>query len=315
MDKLSSSDRARLRKDHASSFVDWLHVIKASGPRIRDYLQGQITQDIAPVSEDQGIYAAALTPQGKLVCDMHLLEGHGDELVLVAESSRASSLVGRLRQFSLGFEVRIGIVEQLGVIALQGMKTDPAMEDAGLPVPNQTLFATTRVEGRDTYVMRVPMAASDGIWLVTAKGEKTSWLENLGSRMDEDALQAARILNGYPRFGIDFDESCYPLNVNFIERQGVCFDKGCYVGQELTSRMRWRGRIKHRLYRVQMNAAPSILPAIIKTSAPMGRITSLAEAPGGDYAGIAQLRIEAVTGGAPLFTDNNIPIEIVDEVH
>jgi len=314
MYKLSSRDLARLCEDHVSCFVDWLHVIKVSGPRVRDYLQGQITQDIAPVSEDQGIYAAALTPHGKLVSDMHLLEGHGDELVLIAESSQAASLVGRLRQFSLGFEVRIGIVDQLGVIALQGMKTGLAMEDAGLPVPNQTLFATTRVEGRDTYIMRVPMVASDGIWLVTAKGKKASWLEKLGSRMDEDALQAARILNGYPRFGIDFDESCYPLNVNFIERQGVSFDKGCYVGQELTSRMRWRGRIKHRLYRVRMNAAPSILPAIIKTSAPMGRITSLAEAPGGDYAGIAQLRIEAVTGGAPMFADNNIQIEIIGEI-
>jgi len=317
MHKLSSHDRVHPHKNpgYTSSSVPWLQVVKASGPRIGDYLQGQLTQDISLLSGEQGIYAAALTPQGKLVSDLHLMQGHSDELLLIMESNYASKLVGRLRQFSIGFDLRIGIVNHLGIIAVQGGETNLALKNAGLPIPGEAKFATARVADVEQYILRVPMTADDGVWLVTEKREQRLWLQRLSHPIDAEGLQTARILHGFPRFGIDFDATDYPLNANFIERQGVSFDKGCYVGQELTSRMRWRSRIKHRLYSIRMATAPAALPAVLKTSVAMGRITSLAKTAQEDYTGIARLRIEAVEDGKKFFTETGIPTEIVAEIH
>ena len=312
--ELSSSDHVRLNEAYLSSSVPWLHVLKASGSKIRDYLQGQISQDVVKLSDRQGIYAAVLTPQGKMVSDMHVLEGDTDEMLMFVESGYSTDLVGRLRQFSLGFQLRIGIVDTLRLIAVQGPGTDMALSAAGLPVPDIRPFATVSLPDKEIYLMRIAMASSAGVWIVTPAEQKQKWLDKLGNRVEGKYMEAARVFNGFPRFGIDFDNTVYALNANFIERQGVSFDKGCYVGQEVTSRLHWRGKIKRRLYQVRMNAAPEIIPAEIRSSVLIGRLSSLMKSPEGFYAGIASLRIEAVEAGKPLFSEEGIPIEVISEI-
>jgi len=298
--KLPAEAAGLLRENHACALLDNLAVIKASGPAIRDYLQGQLTQDMALLTPEQGIYAAVLTPQGKPVADMRILEGHNGELLIISESSRAEALVGRLRRFAVGFEARIGIVDALAVFAVQGPGTDAVLADCGLPVPTMKINDTAASAEHDTFSLRLPMAATDGVWVVCAKADTVSCIRRLGHQITVEDMEAARIVHGFPRLGVDWDESTHPLNANLIERHGVNFDKGCYVGQEVTSRMHWRGQIKWRLYHVGLNAAVESLPCAVEAGGKMGEITSLARTADGEVQGIARLRIEAVESGHEL---------------
>ncbi|MDX8410405.1 MAG: folate-binding protein [Mariprofundaceae bacterium] len=292
--KLPAEAVERLRESHICAPLTHLAVIKASAPAIRDYLQGQITQDITRLAADRGLYSAVLTPQGKAVTDMRLLAAHNDELIIISEAAKAEALVGRLRRFALGFNVRIGIVDTLDVIAVQGPDTDAALSSAGLPLPASQVNDVAAHATDDVFSLRLPMAAADGVWIVTAKADVASCLQGLGHAIDASEMETARILRGFARFGIDWDEATHPLNANLIERHGVSFDKGCYLGQEVTSRMHWRGQIKWRLYRVGLEAAIASLPCAVEADGKMGEITSLARTADDEARGIALLRLEAV---------------------
>jgi hypothetical protein len=312
--ELSSSDHAELKEGYLSSSLDQLHVVKVSGPKILDYLQGQITQDIRLLSDRRGIYAAVLTPSGKMVSDVYMMMVNGGEVLMFAEKDHAGRLVERLRRFSLGYEAHIGVADDLAVLSVQGHRTDAALSSAELPLPGRDPLATSVDPDRDILVMRVPMAASDGVWLVLPGDQARHWLGKLGHLTDENCMDAARILRGFPRFGIDVAEGSYPLNANFVERQGVSFDKGCYVGQEITSRMRWRGKVRHRLYRVRMTSPPASVPTDVRTRVPVGKISSLTRTPDGHYAGIATLRIETVEQHQSMSAHDGGQVEVMDVI-
>lgn len=141
--------------------------------------------------------------------------------------------------------------------------------------------------------MRMPESASDGVWLV---GEQL----DIPCSATEAELDRGRILQGHPLFGVDWDESMHPLNANLIERDGVSFEKGCYVGQEVTSRMHWKGGIKKKIYRVRLEGEVSALPCAVLTSVKIGEITSMVVTDDGQQLGIATLPIEVVVSGAEL---------------
>jgi len=213
--ELSESSQSLLDTAHMCCARTSLAVVKASGEGLLDYLQGQVTQDIKDLSADRGLYACALTPQGKPVADMHIMQGHGDELIMLTEAAYAEALVGRLRHYALGYQVRIGIVVDMAVIDIHGSKTDEALHQACLPVPGNGAYATARAEDAESFCMR--MASDNGAWGVLPKSDIEDCLKRLGNAVDESGIEAARILNGSPRFGIDWDASVYPLNASLIE--------------------------------------------------------------------------------------------------
>ncbi|HXH65329.1 MAG TPA: folate-binding protein, partial [Mariprofundaceae bacterium] len=214
-------------------------VLKASGDRVRDYLQGQLTQDMHLLSPEQAVYSAVLTPQGKAVGDLIVAEGADDELILLAWKSCAEALVERLRRFSIGYTLRLGIVAGMGVHSIQGIRAADLLTASGLPDPGpEPLHAAFGEPG--ALVLSMPEAASSGYWLVATHEALDRLNLDTAGAVDEAVIRCARIRRGYPVFGIDWDESVHPLNANLDEYHGVSFDKGCYVGQEVTSRMHWR---------------------------------------------------------------------------
>jgi len=289
-------------------------VLKASGPNIRDYLQGQITQDITKLTPGQGMYACVLTPQGKAVSDLYLLTGHDEELIMLLPSHSAASAVGRFRRFALGHDVRIGIVEHLALYSIQGAHAQQALTDFGLPEPGAGWLATAGREGVDCFVMTMP-ADPRGFWLVTGQAAFDALLQNSDALTDDAEFEAMRIIRGLPRFGTEWDESLHPLNANLIEMKGVCFDKGCYVGQEITSRMHWRGTVRRKLYRVQLDAPPGKLPCPVVTKAKVGELRSAAMDPDGQCFGIALLAVESVQSGAPMQLENDGDVTVLGACH
>jgi folate-binding protein YgfZ len=290
-----------------------LAVLKASGPKLRDYLQGQITQNMAQLDAAHAIYAMALTPQGKAVADLFLAEESEDTLILLTWRSHAEPLVARLRQFAIGYALRIGIVADMAVHSVQGAASPSLLQAAALPDPGPVPLATAFADG--VLVLSMPEAAERGYWLVAQDARLDALSLDAGLQVDEAVIRCARTRQGHPVFGVDWDASIHPLNANLAEYHGVSFDKGCYVGQEVTSRMHWRGGIKYRLYRLALSSAPAVLPAAIHTTVAVGTISSAMQDSDGGIYGIGRLPISIADGDASLRLEDGSPVRILGPCH
>jgi len=309
---LSAHTAEQLLHGHIIAERSCWSVLKASGDGLRDYLQGQITQDITRLKPEQGIHACLLTAQGKAVSEIYICQGKDDELIMLTPSHVATEAVARLRRFSLGFQLRIGVVEEFGVFSLQGACVGTALTGLGLPEPQGNWLTCSRNEQKELFAMAIPQ----GFWLI---GNKTRLQGDLPAPVSDDQSEALRVIQGQPRFGIEWDESLHPLNANLIEFDGVSFDKGCYVGQEVTSRMHWRGGIKKKLYRVRLpdtkHAAALSLPCPVFSTQRIGEIRSLALDAEGQCFGIALLPIESVNEETPLHLESGESMRVVEPCH
>jgi folate-binding protein YgfZ len=128
-------------------------------------------------------------------------------------------------------------------------------------------------------------------------------------------MHAARIIKGIPVYGIDWNEKIFPLNANLIEFNGVSFEKGCYVGQEVTSRMQWRGGIKKRFYRIQLESFPTTFPCPVSTTVEIGMVTSAAMNADDKLFGIAHLPIELVENQTPLIDPEGDSVQVIEACH
>ncbi|MDQ6994918.1 MAG: folate-binding protein, partial [Mariprofundaceae bacterium] len=279
-------------------------VLKASGHDIRSYLQGQITQDISLLTPDHPIYTAVLTPQGKMVADMYLIDA-GEELFIITIADTAIALVERLRQFSMGHAIRLGMVKSLSVLSMQGKACQTAQK-----VIQPFVQAS----------MPMSEAAEQGCYLVIEQALMEKALALLSEEKDihvcsDSDMEQACIIHGTPRFGRDWDASIHPMNANLMEMQGVNFDKGCYIGQEVTSRMHWRGGVKKKLFHVQLSAMPQHIPCPIQTSVTIGTLSSAASDQQGVVWGIAHLPIETVEQEAALTLENNVTMTVFEACH
>ena len=288
---------------------DW-SILKASGPGIREYLQGQITQDMDKLTCDKAIHAFILTPQGKAVSELYLIKGYNDEIILLAPTDYAVAAVARLRQFSLGYQLRIGIVNACSVLEIQGVQAAQELQHMGFPDTENEWLATRHAGNMHALTMsKNPYS----FWLIG----NTSELKSIAhpDLLGRDDVEAMRILRGNPRFGTDWDEKIYPMNANMIEFHGVSFDKGCYVGQEVTSRMHWRGGIKKRFYRVKLKDTPDTLPCPILTTAKIGLLTSAATDVEGTCFGIAHVPVDVAESDARLSLENGSTVHIIATCH
>ena len=273
-------------------------IVQAGGTSARDYLQGQITQDMARLSGHQAIHAALLTPQGKPVAELYMAcANDGDRsrnpsspgMLLLIPAYCLDAALTRLERFKLGFDVTFTARDDLALYSIQGATCDTPLDALGIPHPEGAWLSTARSDGTLALVMP---ASPRGLWIVGRPDRVEPALR--GGRIIEPAeLEAMRILRGLPRFGVEWDAQVHPLNANLIEFDGVSFDKGCYVGQEVTSRMHWRGGIRKRLYRVELpEGAPRAIPCpILSAGAPVGQLKTLARDHEGRLFGIAWLPI------------------------
>ena len=189
-------------------------VLSLSGPDWRHYLQGLVTQDVEDLEPGQLRFGALLSPQGKLLFDLFLV-GTAHGCLIDCSADRSSQLAQRLLMYRLRAKVDIETAD-LGVMAVWG----ESVPSTAMPDPR---LAELGCRG---YGISPPSGAT------LACG---------------DAYRAHCIRLGVP--GVEdwgYDES-YPIEANFDLLGGIDFKKGCFVGQETTSRMKRRGTIKSRM--------------------------------------------------------------------
>jgi folate-binding protein YgfZ len=211
-------------------------ILKVSGPEAPSFLQGLLSNNMDALSNEHPLYSALLTPQGKILCDL-LLSASGENLFLDCAASQAADLAARLKKYRLRAKV---VIEDAGatITVLASASAPPA----GLT----TLSANTD-----------PRYAGLGQrWLV----DGPDLLANLASRGVEleprEHYERHRIECGVPDSTRDLEpDAFFPLDCNFEELHGVDFAKGCYVGQELTSRMKHRATARRRMLPVASGVA------------------------------------------------------------
>jgi folate-binding protein YgfZ len=208
-------------------WLDDRAVIAVSGPEARDFLQGLVTNDVARVAPGSPCYAALLTPQGKILFDFLIGERDG-ALVLDCAASARDALAKRLSLYRLRAKVEIAPRDDL-IVAWSEAETAPFVRD--------------------------PRHPGLGFRAIVPRDEGPS-------ARGAEAFQALRLSLGVPE-GRDFGQDrMFALDSDLDELSGIAFDKGCYVGQELTARMKHRGTARKRLLRVTGDAAlpPSEVP-------------------------------------------------------
>ena len=203
-------------------------VVTITGADARQLLNGLVTSDVSELAEGAARFAALLTPQGKIVADF-LVVARPDGLALDCPKPLAASLATKLNLYKLRAKVTVADVsEHQRVVAFWDGESDLAQayrDPRDDKIGQRAIIDANVVEGA--------LAASGA------------------TRVEVTAYEAHRIALGVPRGGSDFIYGdAFPHETNMDRLHGVDFDKGCYVGQEVVSRMEHRGTARTRSIRM-----------------------------------------------------------------
>ncbi len=269
-------------------------IVTLDGADAGPFLQGLISNDVDRVSDERGAYAALLTPQGKFLHDFFVLR-HGSGYLLDCEGPRLGDLGRRLMAYKLRADIALAdATEDFRVIALFGEGTDATFN---LP-PGPGGVAPHR----GGMIMRDPRHPALGLRAVLPRDRDPSAFETSGFEHGARAdYERHRIGLGAPDGSRDMAvEKATLMECGFEALNGVDFDKGCYVGQELTARTKHRGLVRKRLMRVSLDGPlPPAGTPIMVGDKEAGEMRS-----GVDDSAIALLRMERIAAAA----DAGIPL-------
>jgi folate-binding protein YgfZ len=259
-------------------------VVAVRGPDRVEFLQGLISNDTTKVAPGAAIWAALLTPQGRFLNEMFVAEGGGDTLLLETERERAPALARKLSLYKLRSKVTVeDRSSAMEVAAVFGGPQAPLAPLAGaIAFPDPRLHELGyRVLGPSGTLER--MLAAQGM--------------TEAPFAEYDAL---RLALGVPDGSRDLPvEKALLLENGFDELHGVDWNKGCYMGQELTARTKYRALIRKRLLPVNIEGdAPSPGTLVHMDGKEVGELRS-----GSGKRALALLQIDAVRSGAVLSAD------------
>jgi hypothetical protein len=269
--------------DACFALLDDRSLLAVSGPDRRMFLQGLVSNDVEKVSPARARYAALLTAQGKYLHDFIMIE-YDRALLLEAEAGRLSELKRRLSIYRLRAKATLDQRPELAVGVVFGADA-PAVMD----LPEEPGAARPFGSG---IVFVDPRLAALGVRCILPRVDIRQALDCIGlAKTGYPAYDRFRLELGIPEGGRDLvPEKSILLEAGFDELNGVDWQKGCYIGQELTARTKYRGLIKKRLMPVKVDG-PAPAPGTIITAdgREVGEMRSSR-----DELGLALLRIEPV---------------------
>jgi folate-binding protein YgfZ len=278
-----------------AAFLPDRGVVKASGEAARDFLNGLVTTDVTLLRPGLGGFGALLTPQGKIIVDFLITEapsGHGGGFLIDCPRALAQAFADKLGFYKLRAKVGIeNLSDSLGVLAAW---------DGDLAVKPDLAFADPRNAALGWRILVPEELARKAADLIGA------------DLVDSSAYDAHRIAAGVPRGGLDFMYGdAFPHETNMDRLHGVDFDKGCYVGQEVVSRMQHRGTARTRTVRIVLeDFSPEAGTAVLAGDKAIGTMGSAS-----GRNGLALIRIDraadALAAGLPL-TSGGLALRLAD---
>ena len=251
-------------------------VLRISGPQCETFLQDLVTNDVTALASGEGRYAALLTPQGKILFDMII--------IAIEEDGARGFLIDCPREQAAELAKRLGFYRLRAKVTIDNRSDEMAVLAC--------LDAAPQIDG---IVVRDPRSEALGYRAYVPREQARA------AEIDASAYEARRIAVGVPKGGVDFAYGdAFPHEANLDLINGVDFTKGCYVGQEVVSRMQHRGTTRKRIVKVAFSAdAPPPGTDIKAGDILIGTMGSSA----GTH-GLAMVRLdgaeEAKAAGAPL---------------
>ncbi|MFC2953762.1 YgfZ/GcvT domain-containing protein [Marinicaulis aureus] len=226
-------------------------VIRLSGEDRYSFLQGIVTQDVERLKAEPAIFSALLTPQGKILFDF-LIAAEGDALLIDCDSAAADALVKRLSLYKLRAKVSFEI------LAERSVAVSAEEFEGGFPDPRHAGLGWRAFMTNET-------PAADSVY------------------------DRRRIALDVPEFGKDFGgDEVFLTDVNYDVLNGVNYKKGCFIGQEVSSRMKRKGDVRRRTLIAKFDgAAPAKGAPVTAGASTLGDISSSA-----DGTALAQIRLD-----------------------
>jgi folate-binding protein YgfZ len=282
-----------------------------------EFLNGQVTNELADLSPGQGRYAAFLTNKGKMLGDLRILAVPGDdagaiaELALDTEREALQALFDMIRRYKVGFAVELhkrtlerGLLSLIGPDSARvaGVEQLGEQEHANAPLS---------VEGIACLAVRT----GDGVDLLCDSTRTEPLCARLLARgataVSLESAECLRVEQGRPRYGVDMDETTIPQEAGLNER-AVSFTKGCYVGQETVARLHYRGKPNRHLRGLRLSAPATAGELLRLAEREVGRVGSAALSPELGPIALALVRREAQPGALLAVGDGAMTAEVVE---
>ncbi len=270
-----------------------------SGPDAKAFLQGQVSNDVESLRPGSGCYAAFLTPKGKMLGDLRILDA-GEELLLDTERVALQELFNMIRRFSIGYDVELHKrTLECSLLSLLGPQSAAiCAADADLRAAEHA-HVELRLPRAGGALRARAIRTDVGVDLLCDSAEldalRAVLLEAGAAEVGEQAVECLRIERGRPRYGIDLDDTVIPQEAGLNER-AVSFTKGCYVGQETVARLFYRGKPNRQLRGLRSVTLLSPGTQLSYEGRAVGRVTSAALTPRLGPIALALIRREAPVG-------------------
>jgi len=280
-----------------------------TGPERREFLHGQVTQDIETLEPGHGRYAALLTHKGKMLSDLRVLD-LGDELLLSCERAGLQELFNMIRRYKLGADVELHKrTLEMGELSLIG---PDARRIAGAtelgPDEHDNVRAT--IGEHDVVLVATDLGVDVFCDAEATEGVRGTLLAAGAVEVTEAAAELVRVESGRPRYGVDVDDNTIPQEAGLNER-AVSFTKGCYVGQETVARLFYRGKPNRHLRGLRLSAEVEPGTPLLLGEKEVGRLTSVAVSPTHGPIGLALVRRQAEPG-ATISVGEDATAEVVE---
>ena len=306
-------DYLAIREGAAIGAVAPHRQIAVAGKDRATYLQGLLTNDIPALVPGSGCYAAWLTPQGRMLTDMHVLES-GGMILLDVPADTAQATLDRLEQFIFTEDVRVGSLDTLTGVWIHGPKAPDVLERVFLALSGLATWPEYRHTQSEFGEHPVSLARIDqlgvaGFCIYVERAQEEHVIAALmregASLVSPDAIETARVEACYPIFGVDMTDDTIPLEAG-IEDRAISLTKGCYVGQEVIIRVlhRGHGRVVRKLVGLRIGGpSPSRGARLFAGTREVGFITSAAESPRLGTIALGYVHRDFVVAGTTLEAD------------
>ncbi|MEA2296022.1 MAG: hypothetical protein QOE86_3661 [Solirubrobacteraceae bacterium] len=284
-----------------------------TGPEAKEFLHGQVTNEVEALVEGTGCYAAFLTHKGKMLGDMRVLDGGDAGLWLDCERPALQELFNMIRRYKLGRDVEVHKrTLERALLSLVG------------PDARRVAGATDLLDGEHAHRLAtvggatVRLVTTDvGVDVIADAQDADAVREALvaagAETAGEDAAEVVRVQSGRPRFGIDLEpEAVIPQEAG-LNARAVSFEKGCYVGQETVARLHWRGKPNRHLRGLRLSE-PVVAGTALTTAEGkvVGRVTSPVVSPALGPIALALVRREVAPGEPVSAGDGGATARVVE---
>jgi folate-binding protein YgfZ len=267
-----------------------------------EFLNGQVTNELADLRPGEGRYAAFLTPKGKMLGDLRILatgaspDASPAELLLDTERTALQALFDMIRHFKVGYDVELHkrTIER-GLLSLIGPAAVTTAGAEALSASREHANMALEVDGAQVVAVRTDV----GVDLICDAADTQRLTAALVARgalaVCEQATECLRVESGRPRFGIDLDGATIPQEAG-LNARAVSFTKGCYVGQETVARLHYRGRPNRHLRGLRLSAPAATGEQLQLGERVVGQVGSSVVSPALGPIALALVRREAEPG-------------------